>query len=158
MGEICSSEGVIVCIPPTVLPSWKATAAEGSTPPPRPELSLPTSTHYARLHGIGTLRHWIFTLVCPRCVDDALRYSYISRDRPKLLNLAMILKQAWRFFTQPDALVTRIFKARYFPNCSFLDSNVGYNLSFIWRGIWTARNLIKSGTRYHIGNGSSVRI
>jgi hypothetical protein len=30
-------------------------------------------------------------------------------------NLAMLGKQGWKFQTQPECLVTRLFKARYFP-------------------------------------------
>lgn len=47
-------------------------------------------------------------------------------------NLAMLGKQAWRFIPQPNTLVSRIYKARYFPTGSFLDVAVGNDPSFIW--------------------------
>src|SRR4030042_159781 len=35
-------------------------------------------------------------------------------------NLAMLGKPGWKFMTEPNTLVSRIFKSRYFPNCTFL--------------------------------------
>ena len=34
-------------------------------------------------------------------------------------NLAMLGKQGWRILSKPDTLITRMYKARYFPRCSF---------------------------------------
>ena len=34
-------------------------------------------------------------------------------------NLAMLGKHGWHFFTYPYALVSRVFKAKYFPRESF---------------------------------------
>ena len=47
-------------------------------------------------------------------------------------NLAMLGKHGWRFLTNLDALVSRVFKAKYFPRGSFLEAEVGHNPSFIW--------------------------
>lgn len=60
--------------------------------------------------------------------------------------------------TKPDALVTKIFKARYFKYGDFLTANLGSNPSFIWRSIIAAQNLVKKGVRRGIGNGESVFI
>lgn len=76
----------------------------------------------------------------------------------KDFNVAMLGKQAWRFITNANSLVFRIFKARYFPNCSFLDAEVGNNLSFIWRSIIEAKDLTKSGMRWKVGSGQSIDI
>ena len=35
-------------------------------------------------------------------------------------NLAMLSKQGWNLLTKTNSLVSRLFKARYFPLCSFL--------------------------------------
>jgi hypothetical protein len=50
-------------------------------------------------------------------------------------NLAMLGKQAWKFLSEPQSLVSRIFKARYFPTRSFLNANIGHNPSYVWRSI-----------------------
>lgn len=44
-------------------------------------------------------------------------------------NLAMLAKQGWRFLSKHDSLVSRIYKARYFPNGNFLTANVGHSPS-----------------------------
>jgi hypothetical protein len=49
----------------------------------------------------------------------------------KAFNFAMLGKQAWKMFTDPGALITRLFKAKYFPNCDFIDSSIGHNPSYV---------------------------
>ncbi|CAN1318259.1 Putative ribonuclease H protein At1g65750 [Linum perenne] len=43
--------------------------------------------------------------------------------------------QGWKFQTQPNALVTRIFKARYFPRGDFLSAPKGNGPSYVWQSI-----------------------
>lgn len=51
-----------------------------------------------------------------------------------------------------------IYKARYFPSYSFLESHLGPNPSYAWRGIWEANPWLKEGSLWHLGNGESVNI
>jgi len=46
-------------------------------------------------------------------------------------NLAMLGKQGWKFQTQSECLVTKLFKARYFPRNDYLDAKIGHNPSFV---------------------------
>lgn len=39
-------------------------------------------------------------------------------------NLALLAKQAWRITTSPELLLSKIIKARYFPNSSFFLADV----------------------------------
>ena len=58
----------------------------------------------------------------------------------------------------PDSLCHRVFKARFFPKSSILevrDSNCG---SYAWKSILSARDVIRKGIVWCIGNGQSVRI
>lgn len=73
-------------------------------------------------------------------------------------NIAMLGKQAWRFLTKPDSLVTRVYKARYFANGNFLEAGLGSNPSFIWRSVLVAKDLVKQGIRWVIGPGEGVNI
>lgn len=73
-------------------------------------------------------------------------------------NIAMLGKQAWRFLTKPNSLATKVYKARYFANCSFLDSALGSNPSFICRSIWESKDLITEGVRWNVGSGEGISI
>jgi ribonuclease HI len=73
-------------------------------------------------------------------------------------NLAMVAKQGWNFMHKPTSLVARLFKARYFPQNSFLSSSIGNNPSFAWRSIWRARQVLLLGCRWQIGDGSKIKV
>ena len=72
--------------------------------------------------------------------------------------LSMLGKQGWKFIIEPDSLVARIFKARYFPTGSFLTAAVGHNPSYVWRSIMSARFLVRGGARWSIGSGANISI
>lgn len=40
-------------------------------------------------------------------------------------NKALLAKQSWRLWNQPDSLVAQIMPAKYYPNASLLDARVG---------------------------------
>lgn len=73
-------------------------------------------------------------------------------------NLAMLGKQGWKFLSVPDSLVCRIFKARYFPSCNYLNAQLGHNPSYVWRSILRARFIVRGGARWSIGSGASTSI
>lgn len=59
---------------------------------------------------------------------------------------------------RPQLLVARVFKARYFPQTSFLDALVGSNPSSTWRSIVGSRSLLNAGLRWRLGNGASISV
>lgn len=73
-------------------------------------------------------------------------------------NIALLGKQAWRLSCYPDKLVSRIFKARYYPTSTFLTATLGSNPSYIWRSVMKAQSLIKNGISCRIGDGREVDI
>ncbi|KAK1360188.1 hypothetical protein POM88_044662 [Heracleum sosnowskyi] len=72
----------------------------------------------------------------------------------KLINL----EQAWRLIQFPEKLVSQVFKARYFPNGSYLDAQIGSNPSYIWRSILAAQEMIKQGVSCRVGSGETINI
>ncbi|KAL8533383.1 hypothetical protein ACS0TY_009679 [Phlomoides rotata] len=75
-----------------------------------------------------------------------------------VFNTAMLGKWCWKLLSQPDALVSRALKAKYFPRVGILDAAVGNNPSMIWRGIHSAIGLVRMGCRWKIGDGTTIRV
>jgi hypothetical protein len=73
-------------------------------------------------------------------------------------NQALLAKQGWQLVQNPNSLVARVLKAKYFPNGTFMESNMGNNPSFAWRSIWNAKKLLQAGLLWRIGNGQTIHI
>lgn len=72
-------------------------------------------------------------------------------------NLAMLAKQAWQL-TQESHSFYRVYKARYFPTCSFMEAELGSNPSFVWRSLLNARDVLWEGSNWSIGDGGTAGI
>jgi hypothetical protein len=75
-----------------------------------------------------------------------------------VFNEALLAKQGWRFITQPEALVTKVYKAKYFPNCDFMEAQMGNTASYTWRSICHSKWILQRGCFWTIGNGEHVNI
>lgn len=73
-------------------------------------------------------------------------------------NIALLGKHVWKFAHNPSSLVARIFKARYFSDRHILEAQKGTGSSFIWSGIWEAKENLKKGFRWVLGNGEEIRV
>ncbi|XP_057791345.1 uncharacterized protein LOC131008488 [Salvia miltiorrhiza] len=90
------------------------------------------------------------------CVDKKI--GGLGFRSLQLLNLALLGKLGWRLIDEPDALVCRVLKAKYFPHGDFLSAPVGHSPSFTWRSICAAQDLVRRGVRWRIGDGNMVRV
>ncbi|KAL5553866.1 hypothetical protein UlMin_041267 [Ulmus minor] len=52
-----------------------------------------------------------------------------------VFNQALLGKQVWHFIQRLDSLVSRVFKARYYPLSSNYDANASSNSSSVWKSI-----------------------
>ncbi|XP_042979972.1 uncharacterized mitochondrial protein AtMg00310-like [Carya illinoinensis] len=73
-------------------------------------------------------------------------------------NMAMLSKQCWRILQEPDSIAAKVLKAKYFQNSSFMSAKLGSKPSFLWRSFMAARQVVKAGTCWRIGNGREVQI
>jgi hypothetical protein len=54
-------------------------------------------------------------------------------------NKALLAKQGWRLLTNPNSLLARVMKAKYFPILEFMQAALGPQPSYIWRSILAGR-------------------
>ncbi|KAF5454761.1 hypothetical protein F2P56_024401 [Juglans regia] len=73
-------------------------------------------------------------------------------------NMALLAKQGWRLIKNPMSLAARVFKEKYFRQSNFMDAKLNSQPSLIWRSIWQARDLVKDGVRWRVGDGSKIKI
>jgi hypothetical protein len=73
-------------------------------------------------------------------------------------NEALLAKQVWRLMHNKTSLFYKVFKAKYFPHCSVLDAQLNARGSFAWKSIMGAREVIKKGSIWRIGNGDHIKI
>lgn len=94
-------------------------------------------------------------------------WNRMARDRDKGglgvrdlhgFNLALLGKQIWRMCSSPTSLMARLFKARYYSNTNILNAVKGSGSSFVWNGIWEAKEQLKKGFKWILGDGRDIRI
>ena len=56
----------------------------------------------------------------------------------KPFNLALLANHGWRLLMGQNSLVYHVFKAKYFPNCDFVEASLGANPSYVWRSLMAA--------------------
>ena len=98
--------------------------------------------------------HWVkWEKLCEAKEVGGLGFKEIEK-----FNDSLLAKQVWRMINNLNSLCHCVFKARFFPNCSILeakDSSIG---SYAWKSILSARDVIRKGMVWRIGNGSIARI
>lgn len=73
-------------------------------------------------------------------------------------NKALLVKQVCRILTNPTFLLAACFRAKYFSSDSYFTAGLGRNPSPIWRGLFWAKDLIKSGSGWRVGSGDKINI
>ncbi|XP_074372587.1 uncharacterized protein LOC141713189 [Apium graveolens] len=73
-------------------------------------------------------------------------------------NIALLSKQYWKLIHEPLSLLARMLKAKYYLNTSFLQADRKGGASYTWSGIWEAKEEMKKGLRWVVGDGKSIRV
>ncbi|XP_074363624.1 uncharacterized protein LOC141704237 [Apium graveolens] len=71
-------------------------------------------------------------------------------------NLALLGKHVWNFVNNLRSLAAIIFKARYFSNDHIFHAKRGGGDSFIWSGIWKAKESLKNSFRWVLGDDVDI--
>ena len=91
--------------------------------------------------------------ICESKVQGGLGFRDIA-----LFNQTMLAKHCWRIVTNPNSLVARVLKGRYFPTSSFLKDDIATKGSYVWRSLVWGRDLLFTGSRWRVGARSSLSI
>lgn len=59
-------------------------------------------------------------------------------------NDALLSKQVWQLINNPTSLCYRVFKARFFPDCSILEARESVVGSYAWKSLLSARDDLAS--------------
>jgi hypothetical protein len=99
--------------------------------------------------------HWVkWSHICKHKSQGGLGFRKF-----RAFNEALLAKQGWRCITQPNSLIAKILKAKYYPKTSFLMANTDNRPTrYTWYNIHKASWILKRGGLWNIGNGKSISI
>lgn len=72
------------------------------------------------------------------------------------MNQAMLAKHYWRIYQKPQSLISKTFKAKYFPRGSLQDCSPKPHHSWFWRNILDHKNTKLKESSWLIRNGSDI--
>ncbi|KAL0284345.1 UNVERIFIED_CONTAM: hypothetical protein Sangu_2830800 [Sesamum angustifolium] len=73
-------------------------------------------------------------------------------------NLGRLAKQVWRILSFPDRLLSKVLRAKYFPDGKVLSATCGRNPSFTWRSMHSAIGIVRGGFLWRICSRRSVQV
>lgn len=62
----------------------------------------------------------------------------------EMFNASLLAKQGWRILQNPQSLLAKILKAKYFPNSTFLNSRLKLGYSYTAKYMVDQENIIYS--------------
>ncbi|AES98576.2 hypothetical protein MTR_5g070140 [Medicago truncatula] len=62
----------------------------------------------------------------------------------------------WKFQIDPSSLLSRLFKVRYFLKSDFIGLRLESNQSYVWRGKFRSKMVVKKGARWCIGTSLNI--
>ncbi|XP_013607275.1 PREDICTED: uncharacterized protein LOC106313893 [Brassica oleracea var. oleracea] len=79
-------------------------------------------------------KHRISWIAWPKITNSKKQGGLGIRDL-RDFNIALVAKQSWRIVQNPQSLLERVFKAKYFPKTELLQAKARANSSHAWKSI-----------------------
>lgn len=89
--------------------------------------------------------------LCHSKENGGLRFRSLEE-----FNRALLARQCWRILTNENSLVSKVFKAKYFRNSSFLEANLGHYPFHVWRSLLWGSEVLKHGLIWCVGSGIDI--
>ncbi|CAN0826562.1 Uncharacterized mitochondrial protein AtMg00310 [Linum grandiflorum] len=87
--------------------------------------------------------HWLtWERLCQPKAEGGLGFRHLH-----VFHLALLARLWWRFYQNPDLLLSQIYKGQYHHTHSLLVAELGYRPSWGWRSLLAGRNLLLPGLR-----------
>ena len=97
--------------------------------------------------------HWVkWGVMCDPKSEGGMGFKELS-----FFNEALLAKQTWCLLQNKNSLFYRVFKTRFFPDCSIMEAKEGHGGSYAWKSILKGRSVIERGAKWRVGNGESKK-
>lgn len=82
-----------------------------------------------------------------------------KHEKTHFFNKAFLARQVWRLLKNIDSLISRIFKAKYYPISQFLQYyKMCSSPSFAWRILRVTLDLFNEGFIWQVDNGHNIKM
>ena len=98
--------------------------------------------------------HWIsWDKLCLPKKEGGMGFRELNK-----FNDSLLAKQIWRLKTCENSLFHKVFKAKFFLDCSIMQCDNPDKGSYAWKSLLQARYMVDSGASWRVGDGFSVAI
>ena len=74
------------------------------------------------------------------------------------MNQAMLAKQYWKLIQNPNSLLARTLKSKFYPNCSLQEITTKPHHPWFWRSILNLGNVLLKDGKWLIGRGQNISL